>query len=124
MRPTVKRAVFATVFIGLLVGLAPTLRDCYLGLDNASRVHPYQPVVKHHDGLTVYLELRPVSAYAGPDLYTDDELPAVHRFIHGRHRFTDDDGVPFRWWRCDVRLFVIVDAKRRPVPLGVAAARA
>jgi len=43
MRATVKRAASGAVFVGILVGLAPTLRECWAGLDNASRVHPYQP---------------------------------------------------------------------------------
>ena len=43
IRATVKRAVFGAVFVGVLVGLAPTLRDCWAGLDNASRVHPVVP---------------------------------------------------------------------------------
>jgi hypothetical protein len=43
VRVTVKRAVSGAVFVGILVGLAPTLRECWAGLDNASRVHPYQP---------------------------------------------------------------------------------
>ena len=45
MRLSVKRAVFGTVFVGVLAGLAPTLRDSYVGLDKASRVHPAAP---HH----------------------------------------------------------------------------
>ena len=44
LRPTVKRTVVATVSVGVLVVLAPTLRQCYMGLDNTSRIHPYQPV--------------------------------------------------------------------------------
>jgi hypothetical protein len=43
MRATVKRAVSGALFVGILVGLAPTLRECWAGLNNASRVHPYQP---------------------------------------------------------------------------------
>jgi hypothetical protein len=43
MRATAKHAVSGAVFVGILVGLAPTLRDCWAGLDAASHVHQYQP---------------------------------------------------------------------------------
>lgn len=51
MRPTCKRAVF----VGILVGLAQTRRDCYVGLDAASRVHQYQPVA--NTILIMYVEI-------------------------------------------------------------------
>jgi hypothetical protein len=43
VRVTVKRAVLRRGVRGHPGGLAPTLRECWAGLDNASRVHPYQP---------------------------------------------------------------------------------
>jgi len=63
MRPSVKRAVFATVFLGVLVGLAPTLRDCWAGLDAASRVHPAALARSPHSGgITMYIKLGPTQA--------------------------------------------------------------
>jgi len=63
----------------------------------------------------MHIKLGPVDAFGGNDLYADEKLPT---FAARRYRFTDDDGVLFRWCRCDVRLFgyvVIVEARRKPV---------
>ena len=45
MCATVTRAAIRAVFVGVLAMLAPTVRDCCVGLENASRVRPHQHAI-------------------------------------------------------------------------------